>query len=133
MKKPMSLKEIGVHAAHCCPRHGCKYGDENCPVVKGVVEGRICEDCLEDEEMEYVVIRGIYEDVFKDLDARERRIINLRFGFNKTGEEVSKEIVSAMTNTPVEQITALEHSVIQTLRTRLRKAWADNSAGRVLD
>jgi len=33
-----------VHAAHCC-KCGCKYGDENCPVVAGHVIGLDCEDC----------------------------------------------------------------------------------------
>lgn len=29
---------IGVHAAHCCKWHGCKYGDQDCPVANGEVE-----------------------------------------------------------------------------------------------
>lgn len=24
-----------VHTEHCCTRHGCKYGDSDCPVEKG--------------------------------------------------------------------------------------------------
>ena len=48
------MSKIGVHAAHCCKWHGCKYGDDDCPVVNGEVEQEyICEDCwteLEDEE-----------------------------------------------------------------------------------
>lgn len=37
---------IGVHAAHCCRWHGCKYGDPDCPVVIGEVEQEYqCEDC----------------------------------------------------------------------------------------
>lgn len=24
-----------VHSSHCCPVHGCKYGDEHCPVATG--------------------------------------------------------------------------------------------------
>ena len=45
---------IGVHASHCCKWHGCKYGDDDCPVVNGDTEQLyLCEDCyweLEDEE-----------------------------------------------------------------------------------
>ena len=45
---------IGVHAAHCCKWHGCKYGDEDCPVVFGQVEQlypcMFCSDLLEREE-----------------------------------------------------------------------------------
>ena len=26
------------HETHCCKRHGCKYGDKNCPVVLGNVK-----------------------------------------------------------------------------------------------
>ena len=37
----------GVHAEHCCQDHGCKYGDENCPVEKGVVAQEYpCENCF---------------------------------------------------------------------------------------
>lgn len=34
-----------VHDAHCCPNHGCKYGDEDCPVVLGKEMGIYCEVC----------------------------------------------------------------------------------------
>ncbi len=36
-----------VHDAHCCPNHGCKYGDKDCPVMLGVEQGfqEGCEDC----------------------------------------------------------------------------------------
>jgi hypothetical protein len=42
----MEVDHIGVHAAHCCKICGCKYGDEDCPVVNGVVEAKYdCYDC----------------------------------------------------------------------------------------
>lgn len=45
---------IGVHAAHCCRWHGCKYGDLDCPVANREVEQEYpCEYCstvLEEEE-----------------------------------------------------------------------------------
>lgn len=37
-----------VHERHCCPRHGCKYGDDDCPVEKGGLaenRGGPCEIC----------------------------------------------------------------------------------------
>jgi len=38
--------EKGVHAAHCCQDHGCKYNDPNCPIVKRKVKQKyLCEDC----------------------------------------------------------------------------------------
>lgn len=31
---------------HCCSRHGCKYGDNMCPVVRGIViQEQECEYC----------------------------------------------------------------------------------------
>jgi len=36
---------VSVHDAHCCPIHGCKYGDEDCPVVMGLEQGLGCESC----------------------------------------------------------------------------------------
>jgi hypothetical protein len=29
------MTTLDVHTAHCCSRHGCKYGDPNCTVVTG--------------------------------------------------------------------------------------------------
>lgn len=38
-----------VHQAHCCAIHGCKYGEEDCPVVtKEVDQFYICESCPTD-------------------------------------------------------------------------------------
>lgn len=35
----------GVHETHCCKKHGCKYGDEYCPVVLGHIKQVYkCED-----------------------------------------------------------------------------------------
>lgn len=39
----------GVHASHCCYRHGCKYGGDQCPVVAGLAQRTMCEVC--DEEI----------------------------------------------------------------------------------
>ena len=56
---------IGVHAAHCCKWHGCKYGDDDCPVVSGEVEQEyLCEACdwdLRDEEYHREVLVRIEE------------------------------------------------------------------------
>lgn len=35
-----------VHSNHCCDRHGCKYGDPDCPVAAGILTPLYrCEDC----------------------------------------------------------------------------------------
>lgn len=51
------VDNIGVHASHCCHSHGCKYGDEDCPVELGYVpQDYECEDCCyEREEIEAVL------------------------------------------------------------------------------
>ncbi len=55
--KKLKETEKDVHTEHCCavPGHGCKYGDENCPVVTGrKPQSFVCETCM-------------YEDGIKDL------------------------------------------------------------------
>lgn len=35
-----------VHQSHCCVVHGCKYNDEDCPVVAGKIHQLyLCETC----------------------------------------------------------------------------------------
>ena len=34
-----------IHDDHCCKVCGCKYGDDDCPVVAGRVPGLSPEDC----------------------------------------------------------------------------------------
>lgn len=42
---------IEVHATHCCLRHGCKYGNADCPVKAGQVKQEYpCEFCADDED-----------------------------------------------------------------------------------
>lgn len=42
---------MSVHDAHCCPKHGCKYGDLYCPVAIGKEPGIKCEYCYEDDDL----------------------------------------------------------------------------------
>ena len=59
------MSNIGVHASHCCRWHGCKYGDEDCPVVLGQVEQEYpceyCSDELEEEDYYKAVVKRIDE------------------------------------------------------------------------
>ena len=42
------MSEVGVHRTHCCIKHGCKYGDDDCPVENGsVTQEYQCQDCSE--------------------------------------------------------------------------------------
>jgi hypothetical protein len=47
-----------VHESHCCPKHGCKYGDEDCPVVLKLTKkhNENCESC----EIEYNHPKPLY-------------------------------------------------------------------------
>ncbi len=41
----------GTHKSHCCVRHGCKYGEPDCPVASGEIEQLYdCEECAWDTE-----------------------------------------------------------------------------------
>lgn len=62
----MEVDQIGVHRTHCCILHGCKYGDELCPVETGVVtQDFVCEDCesegIETVEFVHDVISGFID------------------------------------------------------------------------
>ncbi len=38
-----------VHTSHCCEKHGCKYGDDDCPVAaKAAPQEHLCEECEQD-------------------------------------------------------------------------------------
>lgn len=53
----------GVHAAHCCLRHGCKYGDDGCPVAKGLVEqDHACESCRSVDDV-LAEIRALHDEL----------------------------------------------------------------------
>lgn len=42
----MNPEKWPVHITHCCVHHGCKYGNEDCPVVlKKVSQQYACETC----------------------------------------------------------------------------------------
>jgi 8-oxo-dGTP diphosphatase len=42
----MDLKDWGVHVTHCCAVHGCKYGEDDCPVALGKVAQKYA--CMDD-------------------------------------------------------------------------------------
>ncbi len=50
-----------THAAHCCVIHGCKYGDDDCPVVnKKILQKYLCEEC--DESDMWDKIRKVFKE-----------------------------------------------------------------------
>ena len=61
-----------VHNTHCCTQHGCKYCDDQCPVVLGAAAGIFCEDCQqEQDEYPYQLqrITGLTVEQFEQLKA----------------------------------------------------------------
>jgi hypothetical protein len=37
------------HGRHCCKKHGCKYGDDDCPVVLGKEKQEFKQECCDFE------------------------------------------------------------------------------------
>lgn len=52
-----------VHTEHCCLKHGCKYGDEDCTVTTGLApQSYDCEQCdWEKEDPQYIRIKELEE------------------------------------------------------------------------
>lgn len=55
---------IGVHMGHCCADHGCKYGDEDCPVagLRIVQQSYPCEQCGERQEHIDATMQGVEDE-----------------------------------------------------------------------
>jgi hypothetical protein len=50
-----------VHSTHCCKKHGCKYCDDNCPVVLGLEPQEYRQECCDEaEEVLMGQLSGIY-------------------------------------------------------------------------
>ena len=83
----MNKDEYGVHTTHCCAKHGCKYGDTDCPVVMGIVagiEGESCEDCCRDKlfdarssELEHK-LAAIRNFVTTDAESKEQALERIK-------------------------------------------------------
>jgi hypothetical protein len=51
-----------VHSTHCCKIHGCKYGNEDYPVVLGNEEQEYpCEECSDESDVDD------YEEMWEEL------------------------------------------------------------------
>lgn len=62
------MSNVGVHVAHCCSRHGCKYCDDYCPVMNGeAVQAYPCEDCShEDKRLDAAMRKAVALGVMQD-------------------------------------------------------------------
>jgi hypothetical protein len=90
------MSNIGVHINHCCERHGCQYGDENCPVVIGLaIKNHRCEDC--DRELQ-----TLNKDIIpKVLDAFRSTMAYFYSEIDNTKEEyfVKQLVINFLDNT----------------------------------
>jgi hypothetical protein len=65
----MEPNKYGVHRTHCCAIHGCKYGDEDCPVASGTIKQEYsCEWCNDEgfENAERVQQYVTYQQKIKE-------------------------------------------------------------------
>lgn len=97
----------GVHATHCCKEHGCKYGDEDCPVYLGIIKQEYpceyCEDTNEGNE-DNTVIGGIeaYRQLVYDIaqDIKEMYVGDVYY----TGTYVYNKVLNKQLNKPNSKI-----------------------------
>ena len=68
----MNKDKYGVHQTHCCVKHGCKYNDEDCPVVSGEIkQDYICESC------DYDDIKTV-DELFEDMKKETIKIVRCK-------------------------------------------------------
>jgi hypothetical protein len=80
------VDNTGVHATHCCPAHGCKYGDPDCPVVAGVVQPvYTCEDCESDIDYLHKLLSETESEVLRKTLKR----------LSQNRKELLKDIIDA--------------------------------------
>lgn len=62
------MSKNGVHQGHCCAIHGCKYMDEECPVIlRQVQQDHFCEDCeLESRKVVSAMAKAVELGVMQD-------------------------------------------------------------------
>lgn len=77
------MTKIGVHQTHCCSIHGCKYGDDDCPVyLKEIKQAYPCESCELDK---IYVVTALFKDggkaicgVFTNLELAKETADNVK-------------------------------------------------------
>lgn len=72
----MAIKNIETHVTHCCLRHGCKYREDECPVVTKEREQEVaCEYCTSSATLE-ARIKETQEELewSRSLEARGLKI-----------------------------------------------------------
>ncbi len=73
-------EDFQVHESHCCVDHGCKYGDDDCPVVSGQIKQLYdCEDCVNE---------GARIGFTRDLVNAVRELVNLQEKYPAEFEQI---------------------------------------------
>jgi len=66
-----------VHTEHCCVIHGCKYGQDDCPVINDIkIQSFPCEDCS--EEIEYLELYQANKELQAEVQRLKSAIIEHR-------------------------------------------------------
>lgn len=85
----------GVHRTHCCVLHGCKYGDDNCPVANNrIKQDYVCETCsaeeftLADAHDTYNIRNGL-QKTCSYLSAKDDVILGVR-------KKITKDEINAL-------------------------------------
>lgn len=76
----MKAELLKAHEATCCTIHGCKYSEEECPVVsKEIKQQYLCPDCHETfNNMDDVVEILLVQNKIKELKAKGESEITIR-------------------------------------------------------
>jgi len=78
----MDKSKWGAHEGHCCVLHGCKYGDEDCPVVtKETKQKYLCECCDDDNIKSLNELQMLVDIDIKDVAVRFFNLIDLWEGY----------------------------------------------------
>jgi hypothetical protein len=66
-----------VHTEHCCVIHGCKYGEEDCPVATGKQkQSYLCENCGDFETASDTIAQWqVINDRIAQLKTKERNSV----------------------------------------------------------
>ena len=66
-------ERYGVHQTHCCILHGCKYGNEDCPVASGeILQEYPCESCVRYFKPGVAHKITVASDLFQSLTDKEQ-------------------------------------------------------------
>jgi len=74
---------MSVHGSHCCKKHGCKYCDDDCPVVLGTEEQEYRQICCDDEDR---YLKDAYKTILSIMRKNNIKIL--------TADDLEKMIAS---------------------------------------